>query len=142
MSKAALARAGNIAELRELAQRRLPSPLFDFMEGGAEDEGTLRRNTESFDRWDILPRFMTDVAAIDPSTTVLGQKISWPVILSPTGLSRFFHDQGELAIARAARLRRIRSTPSRPCRRSRWSRSRQRRRRQNGSRSTASATAN
>ena len=60
MSKAALARAGNIAELRELARRRLPSPLFDFLEGGAEDEGTLRRNTESFDRWDILPRFMTE----------------------------------------------------------------------------------
>jgi L-lactate dehydrogenase (cytochrome) len=102
MGKAALARAGNIAELRALARRRLPSPLFDFLEGGAEDEGTLRRNTESFDRWDILPRFLTDVGGIDPSTTILGQKLSWPVILSPTGMSRFFHDQGELAIARGA----------------------------------------
>jgi len=102
MSKAALARAGNIAELRALAQRRLPSPLFDFLEGGAEDEGTLRRNVESFDRWDILPRFLTDVGGIDPSTTILGQKISWPVILSPTGTSRFFHTEGELAVARAA----------------------------------------
>jgi L-lactate dehydrogenase (cytochrome) len=102
MGKAKLARAGNIWELRELARRRLPSPLFDFLEGGAEDESTLRRNVEAFDRWDIVPRFLTDVAAIDPSTTVLGQKISWPVILSPTGMSRFFHTEGELAIARGA----------------------------------------
>jgi L-lactate dehydrogenase (cytochrome) len=102
MGKRALALAGNITELRALARRRLPSPIFDFLEGGAEDEGTLRRNTESFDRWDLLPRFLTDVGAIDPSTTVLGQKLSWPVILAPTGTSRFFHTDGERAIARAA----------------------------------------
>ncbi len=102
MGKRALARAGNIAELRELARRRLPSPVFDFLEGGAEDEGTLQRNSSSFDRWDLLPRFLSDVGAIDPSTTVLGQPVSWPVILAPTGTSRFFHTGGERAIARAA----------------------------------------
>jgi L-lactate dehydrogenase (cytochrome) len=102
MRDSALGKLGNIAELREAARRRLPSPLFDFLDGGAEDEGTLRRNTESFGRWDLLPRFLTDVAAVDPATTILGQRIGWPVILAPTGTSRFFHPEGERAIARAA----------------------------------------
>jgi L-lactate dehydrogenase (cytochrome) len=102
MRDAALKRLGNIAELREAARRRLPLPVFDFLEGGAEDETTLRRNTAVFERWDLLPRFLIDVAAIDPATTILGQPIGWPVILAPTGASRFFHPDGERAIARAA----------------------------------------
>ncbi len=97
-----LKRQGNIWEIREAARRRLPSPLFDFMEGGAEDEWTLTRNVAAYDRWCLLPRTLSDVAAIDTETTVLGHKIDWPVILAPTGMSRIFHPDGEMAIARAA----------------------------------------
>src|ERR1700733_9304230 len=91
----------NIHDLRDMARRRLPSPLFDFLDGGAEDEVTLRRNTDAFDRWDLVPRYLADVSAIDTSTTVVGQRIAWPVILSPTGMSRFFHKDGERAVALA-----------------------------------------
>jgi L-lactate dehydrogenase (cytochrome) len=97
-----LTQHGNIWEIREAAKRRLPSPLFDFLEGGAEDEWTLRRNIAAYDRWCLLPRTAVDVAAIDTATTVLGHKIEWPVMLGPTGMSRIFHTDGELAIARAA----------------------------------------
>jgi L-lactate dehydrogenase (cytochrome) len=97
-----LTKQGNIWEIREAARRRLPSPLFDFMEGGGEDEWTLRRNIAAFDDWCLLPRTLVDVAEIDTTTTVLGQKIDWPVMLGPTGMSRVFHNDGEMAIARAA----------------------------------------
>ncbi len=72
------------------------------MEGGADDEVTLRRNTAGFDRWAFLPRPLTDVSAIDTRTTILGHTIDWPVMLAPTGLSRLFHPDGERAVARAA----------------------------------------
>jgi L-lactate dehydrogenase (cytochrome) len=97
-----LTRQGNVWEIREMARRRLPAPLFDFLEGGGEDEWTLRRNTAAFDDWSLLPRTLVDVAEIDTSTTVLGHKIDWPVMLGPTGMSRVFHNDGEMAIARAA----------------------------------------
>ncbi len=97
-----LTQHGNIWEIREAAKRRLPSPLFDFLEGGAEDEWTLRRNIVAYDHYSLLPRTAVDVAAIDTTTTVLGHKIEWPVMLGPTGMSRIFHTDGELAIARAA----------------------------------------
>lgn len=97
-----LTRQGNIWEIREAARRRLPGPLFDFLEGGADDEWTLNRNVAAYDDWALLPRTLCDVAAIDTATTVLGHKIDWPVLLGPTGMSRIFHNDGELAIARAA----------------------------------------
>ena len=97
-----LTREGNIWEIREAARRRLPPPLFDFLEGGGEDEWTLRRNIAAFDRWNLLPRTLVDVATIDTKTTVLGHAIDWPVMLGPTGMSRVFHNDGEMAIARAA----------------------------------------
>jgi L-lactate dehydrogenase (cytochrome) len=97
-----LTRQGNIWEIREAARRRLPSPLFDFLDGGAEDEWTLRRNIAAYDRWSLVPRTLSDVAAIDTTTTVLDHSIDWPVMLAPTGMSRIFHPDGEMAIARAA----------------------------------------
>jgi L-lactate dehydrogenase (cytochrome) len=97
-----LTRQGNIWEIREAAKRRLPPPLFDFLDGGAEDEWTLKRNIAAYDRWSLLPRTLVDVAQIDTATTVLGHKIDWPVMLGPTGMSRVFHNDGEMAIARAA----------------------------------------
>lgn len=97
-----LARQGNIYEIREAARRRLPSPLFDFVDGGAEDEWTLRRNTAAFDRWALTPRTLVDVGTIDLRTEILGHRIDWPVMLGPTGMSRLFHPEGERAITRAA----------------------------------------
>jgi L-lactate dehydrogenase (cytochrome) len=92
----------NIWDIRESARRRLPLPLFDFLEGGAEDEWTLRRNISTYDQWSFTPRALCDVGAIDTTTSILGEKIDLPVILSPTGLTRVFHPDGEAAAARAA----------------------------------------
>jgi L-lactate dehydrogenase (cytochrome) len=95
-------RAYNIAELRKLAKKRLPAPMFHYIDGGADDEWTLRRNTSAFDSWEFRPRCLVDVAEIDTSTTVFGEKIEWPFFCSPTALSRLFHHEGERAVVRAA----------------------------------------
>lgn len=97
-----LARCYSVKDLRLLAWRKLPSPLFHYLDGGADDEVTLGRNTSAFDDYAFLPRTLRDVSAIDTSTTLLGRKIAVPFILSPTGMSRLFHQGGELAVARAA----------------------------------------
>ncbi|MGD8341753.1 MAG: alpha-hydroxy acid oxidase [Gammaproteobacteria bacterium] len=95
-------RAYNVAELRKLAQKRLPAPMFHYIDGGADDEWTLNRNTSAFDVWEFQPRCLVDVAEIDMSTTVFGERIEWPFFCSPTALSRLFHYQGERAVVRAA----------------------------------------
>lgn len=97
-----LDRCHNILDLRDCARRRLPKPIFDMMDGGAETESTLRRNTTAFDDVTLIPRCLVDVGCIDTSTRILGQDIQWPVFCSPTGASRAFHPDGELAVARAA----------------------------------------
>jgi L-lactate dehydrogenase (cytochrome) len=98
----ALENRHNIADLRELARRRVPRPLFEFIDGAAEDETTLRRNTEAFDDYDLVPRYLVDVSEVDTKTRVLGTDLEWPVILAPTGMSRLFHHLGETAVSRAA----------------------------------------
>lgn len=95
-------RAYNIAELRKLAKKRLPAPMFHYIDGGADDEWTLRRNTTAFDDYEFRPRCLVDVATIDTSATVFGEKIEWPFFCSPTALSRLFHYEGERAVVRAA----------------------------------------
>lgn len=98
-----LDRALNIADLRRLARQRLPKPIFEFLDGGADDEETLGRNTAGFADFALVPDVLTnDVSSIDLSTSFLGQRIEWPIILSPAGAARLFHCDGELAIARAA----------------------------------------
>lgn len=97
-----LSRAANIADLRTLARRRLPRGIFDYIDGGAEDEITLARNSERFSGWTFVPRILRDVSGIDTGTTLLGRRIPVPIILSPTGFSRIADSQGELAVARAA----------------------------------------
>jgi len=97
-----LKRAHNIADLRKLARKRLPAPMFHYIDGAAGDEWTLRRNTRAFDQYEILPRYLVNVQEVDTSTTVLGQPIEWPVVCAPTGMSRLFHHEGEPAVARAA----------------------------------------
>lgn len=101
-TRSALARCYNIADLERLASKRLPKAMWDYLAGGSDDEVTLRRNVAAFDEYELLPRYLVDVQNIDLSTTVLGCRIEWPVILAPTGMTRLFHPEGERAVARAA----------------------------------------
>lgn len=97
-----LARANNIADLRALARRRLPRPIFDYIDGGADDEVTLRRNSSAFAGYELIPDVLVDVSRIKTSTVIFGEQVDWPLMLSPTGLNRMFHGDAELAVARAA----------------------------------------
>jgi L-lactate dehydrogenase (cytochrome) len=92
----------NIDDMRRLARRRLPRALFDFIDGGAQDEVTLRRNREDFARFTLIPRVLTDVSHRDQSVTVLGQTYSSPLILAPTGLPGVLWPRGAVEAARAA----------------------------------------
>lgn len=95
-------RCNNLDDFRALAKRRLPAPLFHFMDGGADDEQALRDSVSAFDRVQLVPSVLTDVAKVGLSTTLLGENIEWPVFLAPTGITRLFHHEGERAAARAA----------------------------------------
>ncbi|MGD9537064.1 MAG: alpha-hydroxy acid oxidase [Alphaproteobacteria bacterium] len=97
-----LARAVTIADLRGLARRRLPKAVFDFIDGGAEDEHTLRANREDFENWLLMPRVAVDVGKRDLAATILGRPATLPLLLSPTGLSGFYWRDGERAAVRAA----------------------------------------
>ncbi len=92
----------NFHDFRRLAKRRLPKPIFDYIDGGADDEATYRRNTAAFDRCDLVPNVLRGVQEVDTSVTVMGQTLSMPVYCSPTALQRLFHHQGERAVAAAA----------------------------------------
>lgn len=92
----------NFQDFRELARRRLPSPIFNYIDGAADDEVTYRRNTESFERCDLVPNILRGVADVDMSVTVMGQKLAMPIYCSPTALQRLFHHDGERAVAAAA----------------------------------------
>lgn len=89
-------------DFRALAKRRLPGPIFHYIDGAADDEITYRRNTESFERCDLVPNILRGVANIDMSVTVMGQKLDMPIYCSPTALQRLFHHDGERAVAAAA----------------------------------------
>ena len=92
----------NVEDFRKLAKKKLPSPIFHYIDGGSDDEVTLRRNTESFNKCDLLPNVLTDVSNIDLSTTVLGQKIAFPLFLAATAMHKLYHHHGERATAKAA----------------------------------------
>lgn len=92
----------NFHDFRRYAKSRLPGPIFDYIDGAADDEITYRRNTESFDACDLVPNVLRGVRDIDMSVTVMGQKLAMPVYCSPTALQRLFHHQGERAVAAAA----------------------------------------
>jgi len=92
----------NFRDFRELARRRLPGPIFDYIDGAADDEVTYRRNTASFESCDLVPDVLRGVASVDMSVTVLGQKLAVPFYCSPTALQRLFHPRGERAVAAAA----------------------------------------
>ena len=92
----------NFHDFRTLARKRLPGPIFNYIDGGADDEVTLRRNSESFERCDLVPNVLRGVSSLDTSVTVMGQKLAVPFYCSPTALQRLFHHQGERAVAAAA----------------------------------------
>src|SRR5256886_12832263 len=92
----------NFHDFRRLANRRLPGPIFDYIDGAAEDETTHRRNTKAFESCDLVPRVLRGVEKVDMSVTVMGQKLAMPFYCSPTALQRLFHHQGERAVAAAA----------------------------------------
>jgi L-lactate dehydrogenase (cytochrome) len=93
----------SIEDLRRLAFRRLPRVLFDYIDGGAQDETTLRANQQDFARWNIVQHVLRDVSARDMSVTVMGQKHDLPLILSPTGMTGLFWPNGALEAAHAAK---------------------------------------
>jgi L-lactate dehydrogenase (cytochrome) len=97
-----LRRAASVRDLRLIARKRLPRGVFDYIDGGAEDELTLRRNAEAFRRLEFRPRVLRDVGAIDTSTTLLGRPLPVPLVLAPTGFTRIASPGGELDVARAA----------------------------------------
>ena len=92
----------NVFEFQELAERGLPKAEADFIAGGATDEITLRRTRAAFDSIMLRPRVLVDVSQRDLSTTVLGQRVEFPVMLDPAGGHGRAHPDGELATARAA----------------------------------------
>src|SRR6266849_3972866 len=100
--KVASPRVVNINDLRGLAKGRLPKAVFDYLDGGAEGEITLRENCRAFEAITFRPRHAVAVSECDLRTRVLGTEISFPAMLAPVGYSRLMHPGGEIAAARAA----------------------------------------
>jgi L-lactate dehydrogenase (cytochrome) len=92
----------NFHDFRRLAKLRLPGPIFNYIDGAADDETTYRRNTAAFEDCDLVPNILAGVEDIELSVTVMGQKLDMPVYCSPTALQRLFHHDGEMAVAAAA----------------------------------------
>jgi L-lactate dehydrogenase (cytochrome) len=92
----------NVEDMRLLAKQRLPSPIFHYIDGAADDEVTCRRNTKAFEECDLVPNVLAGVDEVDMSVTVMGLKLDMPIFCSPTALQRLFHHDGERAVARAA----------------------------------------
>ena len=97
----------SIADLRALARRRLPRAVFDFYDGGAEDERTLAGNLDAYGRWRLLPRVLVNVAHATTDCELLGAPAGLPAVIAPTGAAGFGHRGADLALARAAAQRGI-----------------------------------
>ena len=97
-----LAGAADIADLRDIARRHTPRAVFDYVDGAAESETSLRRSREAFGRVEFTPSVLRDVSTVDPSTTILGEPAALPLVFAPTGFTRLMHHAGEPAVARVA----------------------------------------
>jgi len=95
-------RCFNLMDFRPIAKRKLPAPVFHYIDGGADDEWTLRRNTDAFNDYELQPTHLSDVSNVNVQSKLFGHDIDWPVMIAPTGASRLFHAGGEPAVARAA----------------------------------------
>ena len=92
----------NTEDFRKLAKKKLPFPVFHYIDGAADDEVTLKRNTQAFEDVDLVPNVLKGVEDIDISTELMGKKLSTPLFFSPTALQRLFHYEGEIAVGQAA----------------------------------------
>ena len=92
----------NVKDFRNLAKKRLPSPIFHYIDGAADDEITYKRNTDAYEQCDLIPNVLSGVDKVDMSTTVMGQKLDMPLYCAPTALQRLFHYEGEIGVAKAA----------------------------------------
>jgi len=97
-----ISNCNNIMDFRRIARRKLPAPVFHYMDGGADDEWTLGRNTDAFNDYELLPTQLADVSNINLKSTLFGEPVEWPVMIAPTGASKLFHRDGEPAVAKAA----------------------------------------
>ncbi len=97
-----LARAASVADLRRIAKRRLPAGVFDYIDGGADDERTLAANEAAFAAMTFRPRVLRGVEEVEASSMILGRPASLPLVLAPTGFTRIADPEGELAVARSA----------------------------------------
>ena len=92
----------NFYDFRKLAKKKLPSPIFHYIDGAADDEITYQRNTSAFDDVDLVPNVLRGVENVDLSTTIFGKKLDVPFYCAPTALQRLFHHEGERAVGKAA----------------------------------------
>ena len=92
----------NFEDFRKLAKSKLPAPIFHYIDGGADDEATLKRNTNAFNDCDLVPSILTSVGEPDLKTEIFGRKIDMPIFLSPTAMQSLYHPDGDKASARAA----------------------------------------
>ena len=92
----------NVSDLRKISKRRLPGGVFDYIDGAAEDELTLHRNSAAFQNVEFKPRVFRDVSSISLKSTLFGEELDFPLVMAPTGFGRIANSQGELAVARAA----------------------------------------
>ncbi|MGY1591341.1 alpha-hydroxy acid oxidase [Geodermatophilus sp. SYSU D00708] len=97
-----LAAAATVGDLRTIARRRVPRAVFDYTDGAAGAEESLRRSREAFTRLEFRPSVLRDVSVVDPSTTVLGRPAALPLVFAPTGFTRLMHTEGESAVGRVA----------------------------------------
>ena len=97
-----LNQCNNTEDFRLLAKSRLPSPIFHYIDGAADDEVTIKQNTKSYENCDLVPNVLAGVEDIDMSVEIMGKKIDMPLFCSPTALQRLFHHDGELAVGQAA----------------------------------------
>lgn len=97
-----VARAADLDDLRRIGRRRAPRSVFDYVEGGASNEVSIRRSREAFDRVEFMPRVLRDVSQVDTTARVLGSPSALPIVFAPTGYSRMMHHEGERAVARVA----------------------------------------
>lgn len=98
-----LSKCHNFQDFRKLAQQKLPSPIFHYIDGAAEDETTYKRNTAAFEECDLVPNVLAGIEKVDMSTTIFGRKLDMPLFCAPTALQRLFHHDGERAVAKAAK---------------------------------------
>jgi L-lactate dehydrogenase (cytochrome) len=100
--KRRLSRAVTIGDLRDIARRQVPQAVFDYVDGAAEEETSLRRTRETFQKVEFIPQVLRDVSSVDPSTTILGKPSTLPLVFAPTGFTRMMNHEGEPAVARVA----------------------------------------